>query len=679
MRKILSLFAAILFAGSMMADSYVLVTSTSDLAAGDQIIIVNTAADKAISTTQNTNNRAAVAVEVVSDAITPGDGVQIITLEASSTNWKLKVGDDQYLYAAASDNNYLKTAASATAGDNGVWKVEITSEGVATLTAQGDKTRNIMRYNPNTQHPENPLFSCYGSSSTVGTLVSIYKKSEAAPAVLKPTFSVAAGTYNEAKSIELDCATAGASIHYTIDGNDPTAESPVYSSAIVLNADGKTTIKAIAIKGEDKSAIASAEYTILLPGTFSSLEALVGQMSGKPVTVTFDPVEITEFYTNSAGLRKGVLVDVQDADDNDIEIYFSKKVDNVEIVVPETWGLGGFVSGTIVGTWTYYEKDAQWEIVPSADDWNWTQLTYTAPAVEAPKFTPAVENFDGTLAVTITCATEGAKIYYAMGSAWPADPTSASTEYTAPIEISETTYFKAIAIKDGVSSAVEGVLYTKVDKSSCADIYSMSKNDEVVLGDVVVTFVNGKNVWVRDNSGSMLLYLTADATWKAGDKLSGVNATVDIYNGVYELKLTAAQVTAVTATAGEAPAPEVLTAVATTDMNKYIVLQDIAVEGTFVEGTASNIDVTLGESTIVLRSNFKNAFTFEAGKKYDVVCVVTIYQSKAQLYFISASEHVATAIDNTVVEGKAVKRIENGMLIIEKNGVRYNALGQAIR
>ena len=38
-----------------------------------------------------------------------------------------------------------------------------------------------------------------------------------------------------------------------------------------------------------------------------------------------------------------------------------------------------------------------------------------------------------------------------------------------------------------------------------------------------------------------------------------------------------------------------------------------------------------------------------------------------------------TALDNTADETKAIKRIENGMLIIEKNGVRYNAQGQVIR
>ena len=40
---------------------------------------------------------------------------------------------------------------------------------------------------------------------------------------------------------------------------------------------------------------------------------------------------------------------------------------------------------------------------------------------------------------------------------------------------------------------------------------------------------------------------------------------------------------------------------------------------------------------------------------------------------------IATSIDNTADDTKAIKRIENGQLIIEKNGVRYNAMGQIIR
>lgn len=39
----------------------------------------------------------------------------------------------------------------------------------------------------------------------------------------------------------------------------------------------------------------------------------------------------------------------------------------------------------------------------------------------------------------------------------------------------------------------------------------------------------------------------------------------------------------------------------------------------------------------------------------------------------------ATALENTVVENNAVKRIVNGQVIIERDGVRYNVIGQVIK
>lgn len=79
--------------------------------------------------------------------------------------------------------------------------------------------------------------------------------------VATPTFSPAGGNYTEAQNVTISCATDGATIHYTTDGTEPTAESPVYSTAITV---GETmTIKAIAMKdGMDNSAIASATYTL---------------------------------------------------------------------------------------------------------------------------------------------------------------------------------------------------------------------------------------------------------------------------------------------------------------------------------------------------------------------------------------------------------------------------------
>ncbi len=75
-----------------------------------------------------------------------------------------------------------------------------------------------------------------------------------------PTFSVAGGTYNEAKSVELDCATEEATIYYTIDGTTPTSASTEYTKAI--NVAANMTIKAIAVKeGNTDSEVAEAAYT----------------------------------------------------------------------------------------------------------------------------------------------------------------------------------------------------------------------------------------------------------------------------------------------------------------------------------------------------------------------------------------------------------------------------------
>ena len=78
-----------------------------------------------------------------------------------------------------------------------------------------------------------------------------------------PTFSVAEGEYDEAKSVTISCATDGASIYYTTDGSTPTSSSTAYSSAIAITE--TTTLKAIAIKDGVESDVASATYTMNRP------------------------------------------------------------------------------------------------------------------------------------------------------------------------------------------------------------------------------------------------------------------------------------------------------------------------------------------------------------------------------------------------------------------------------
>ena len=78
------------------------------------------------------------------------------------------------------------------------------------------------------------------------------------------------------------------------------------------------------------------------------------------------------------------------------------------------------------------------------------------PTVNAPNFSGATQ-FEESTQVTMTGPT-GASIFYTLDGSTPTDQ---SLEYEGPITLSETTVVKAIAIKDGVSSAVTSRTYTK--------------------------------------------------------------------------------------------------------------------------------------------------------------------------------------------------------------------------
>ena len=79
--------------------------------------------------------------------------------------------------------------------------------------------------------------------------------------VATPTFTPnGVSGFTGPQSVTITCATTGAKIYYTIDGTDPTASSPVYSTPLSLTS--TTTVKAIAVKTDmNSSAIATATFT----------------------------------------------------------------------------------------------------------------------------------------------------------------------------------------------------------------------------------------------------------------------------------------------------------------------------------------------------------------------------------------------------------------------------------
>ena len=146
-----------------------LCTDDSQLAVGDQIVIVAKSDERALGTTQNTSNRSAVELSKEDNTITINDEVQVITLEQGvvDNTFAFYVGTG-YLYAPSSSSNHLKT--KTVIEPNGSWSISIGEGSVASIVAQGESEVNVLQYNA-----KNHLFSCY--ASTQEQLV-IYKLAE---------------------------------------------------------------------------------------------------------------------------------------------------------------------------------------------------------------------------------------------------------------------------------------------------------------------------------------------------------------------------------------------------------------------------------------------------------------------------------------------------------------------
>ena len=87
-----------------------------------------------------------------------------------------------------------------------------------------------------------------------------------------PIISPASGVYYGPFEATITSYTTGATIHYTTDGSDPDAQSPVYTAPIVV--DHNMTIKAVAILDGEMSDVVSADYTIASLPSFNCFEDL---------------------------------------------------------------------------------------------------------------------------------------------------------------------------------------------------------------------------------------------------------------------------------------------------------------------------------------------------------------------------------------------------------------------
>lgn len=334
------------------SDAFELVTDASDLAAGDEIIIVNAENSHAISTTQNTNNRKATSVTVSADeTITPSSEVEVITLEGQSDAWNFGVTGG-YLYAASSTSNNLKT--ESLVDENGNANAAITiSDGIATVVFQGTNTRNTLRYNPNNN---NPMFSCYAENTTTGTAVRIYKKpstSQKADAGLE--FSEETVNVNVGETTTVTFTKETTATVNVVNSDESVATYNIETGLVTALKVGTTTITATSQANDDYKA-GNATFTITVVDP-NALEAMFN----------FDDDYATLFPT-----LPGVSSGSGDSyvSEGDINENLTATVDGVALTVS---------AGVPVEGSEYFTPNRIWASSPRLRMYSGT-LTITAPA-----------------------------------------------------------------------------------------------------------------------------------------------------------------------------------------------------------------------------------------------------------------------------------------------------------
>ena len=168
-------------------------------------------------------------------------------------------------------------------------------------------------------------------------------------------------------------------------------------------------------------------------------------------------------------------------------------------------------------------------------------ITYTEGSgqqtVANPTFSPTEGTYYEAQEVTITCATEEASIFYTLDGT---DPTENSPIYTDPISITETTTVKAFATKEGyLNSGIVSATFTIAEAPSVitiAEARALELN-EYALVQGVVTFIDGRNVYIQDETAGIDLYLnnnTVPSTLVLGDMVQAYGKRA-AYNGLAEL------------------------------------------------------------------------------------------------------------------------------------------------
>jgi M6 family metalloprotease-like protein len=284
--------------------------------------------------------------------------------------------------------------------------------------------------------------------------------------VATPTFSVPGGSYSVQVPVALACATPGATIRYTTDGNEPTAASTVYTGTLSLTA--TTTLKAKAFKlGSADSATATAVYTVSAePPSFDTGTTGLTDLSGAQASLTYYKFTVPAGDAND----RLTISTVGSNGDSDLYVKFgappsSSSFDfrpaavtgsNESVVIQRanvpTWEGTWYV--LVVGQQAYSGLTLRAVLET-------TGVSVITPVITTALAAPTAASVPTTV-VTIKTATTGSTLYYTLDNSTPTVLSRLySLPFALPAALAETQVpVKVLAVKSGLNPSTASATLT---------------------------------------------------------------------------------------------------------------------------------------------------------------------------------------------------------------------------
>jgi len=426
-----------------------------------------------------------------------------------------------------------------------------------------------------------------------------------------PTFSPAAGTFYEPTNVTIN-AQDGSTIYYTLDGTDPTTSSNVYSEAIPVSV--TTTIKAIAVLDDMTSPVATAVYTIAEAQVVENIAAYAALADnttakiGNPVTVTYSNGSST--YVKDA---TGYMC-----------IYGSE--------IEGMYSNGDVIPAGFGGVKTIYNTglEMQYPLI------GFTEPTATAEA-NAEEVT--VASFPQAKMWQYVVV-KGATIDYLSGKYIglrvdnSTDSIAVYNQFSIPVPDQSSTYDVY-----GIVTSYNGNLQlyvtefidtnpTYVDNIAALLALESGKN-ATITGNVTAIHHSGKQLYIMDETGFMLVYGSLSNTYNNGDVLSNIT-------GSWEERYGMTEIIPVASSFGEATAgtPVEPVLIPIEEIDQSLVHNYLKIEGCSVDSIAGskgrNFNINDGTADLTMRLNFSEVTIgedFDYDATYNITGFLAIYDN----------------------------------------------------